>query len=98
MVMDVVAPVKTKDDGRKRWALQGYAQVNPALGTPCLGPVGQCCRSVGANREREQEAGAWERIFQKMVRSEASPERFFYIYIYIYKYIYIKKKTCRMPN
>jgi hypothetical protein len=22
------------------WALQGHAQVNPALGTPCLGPVG----------------------------------------------------------
>jgi hypothetical protein len=40
MVMDVAAAVKTKDDGRKRWALQGHAQVNPALGTPCLGPVG----------------------------------------------------------
>jgi hypothetical protein len=40
MVMDVVVVVKTKDDGRKRWALQGYAQVNPALGTPCLGLVG----------------------------------------------------------
>ena len=24
----------------ERWALQGHAQVNPALGTPCLGPVG----------------------------------------------------------
>ena len=22
------------------WALQGHAQVNPALGTSCLGPVG----------------------------------------------------------
>jgi hypothetical protein len=55
----------------------------------------QCCRSVGAKREREREAGARERIFQKMVGSEASPERF---YIYIYKYIYIQKKTCRMPN
>jgi hypothetical protein len=40
MVMDVVVAVKTKDDGRKRWALQGHAQVNPALGTPCLGPEG----------------------------------------------------------
>jgi hypothetical protein len=40
----------------------------------------QCCRSVGAKREREREAGARERIFQKMVGSEASPERF-YIYI-----------------
>jgi hypothetical protein len=29
-----------KNDGRKIWALQGHAQVNPALGTPCLGPVG----------------------------------------------------------
>jgi hypothetical protein len=30
-----------KDVGRKkRWALQGHAKVNPALGTPCLGPVG----------------------------------------------------------
>jgi hypothetical protein len=29
------------DVGReKRWALQGHAEVNPALGTPCLGPVG----------------------------------------------------------
>jgi hypothetical protein len=25
MVMDVAAAVKTKDDGRKRWALQGHA-------------------------------------------------------------------------
>jgi hypothetical protein len=49
----------------------------------------QCCQSVGAKREREQEAGAWECIFQKMVGSEASPERL---------YIYIQKKTCRMPN
>jgi hypothetical protein len=40
MVMDAAAAVKTKDDGRKRWALQGHAQVNTALGTPCLGPVG----------------------------------------------------------
>jgi hypothetical protein len=25
---------------RRRWALQGHAQVAPALGTPCLGPCG----------------------------------------------------------
>jgi hypothetical protein len=25
---------------KKGWALQGQAQVNMALGTPCLGPVG----------------------------------------------------------
>ena len=25
---------------KKGWALQGHAQVNPSLGTPCLGPVG----------------------------------------------------------
>jgi hypothetical protein len=41
MVMDVVAADKTnlmkEEEG---WALQGHAQVNPALGTPCLGPVG----------------------------------------------------------
>jgi hypothetical protein len=24
----------------ERWALQGHAQVTPALGTPCLGPCG----------------------------------------------------------
>jgi hypothetical protein len=36
-------------------------------------------------------ARAWERIFQKMVGSEASPDR-------LYIYIYIQKKTCRMPN
>ena len=24
----------------ERWTLQGHAQVNPALDTPCLGPVG----------------------------------------------------------
>jgi hypothetical protein len=30
-----------KADGRRKgWALQGHAQVNPALGTSCLGPVG----------------------------------------------------------
>jgi hypothetical protein len=41
MVMDVAAADKTslmkEEEG---WALQGHAQVNPALGTPCLGPVG----------------------------------------------------------
>jgi hypothetical protein len=41
MVMDVVVADKTKsDERRKGWALQGHAQVNPALGTPCLGPMG----------------------------------------------------------
>jgi hypothetical protein len=40
MVMDVVVVVKTEDDGRKTWALQDHAQVNPSLDTPCLGPVG----------------------------------------------------------
>jgi hypothetical protein len=45
---------------------------------------------VGAKREREREAGARERIFQKMVGSEASPERL-YIYIYINIYIFKKK-------
>jgi hypothetical protein len=43
-------------------------------------------------RSGKREAGARERIFQKMVGSEASPERV-YIKIYIYS-----KKTCRMPN
>jgi hypothetical protein len=33
--------LQDKDVGRKkRWALQGHAKVNPALGTLCLGPVG----------------------------------------------------------
>jgi hypothetical protein len=40
MVMDVVASDKTKMMNEKRWALQGHAQVNPSLGTPCLGPMG----------------------------------------------------------
>jgi hypothetical protein len=41
MVMDVVAADKTNlMKRRKGWALQGYARVNPALGTPCLGTVG----------------------------------------------------------
>jgi hypothetical protein len=58
-----------------------------------------CVQRVSVLPERGSEAGAkragaWERIFQKMVGSEASPER---LYIYIYIYIY-QKKTCRMPN
>jgi hypothetical protein len=41
MVMDVVAADRTNlDEEEEGWALQGHAQVNPALGTPCLGPVG----------------------------------------------------------
>jgi hypothetical protein len=41
MVMDVVVDDRTRlMEEEKRWALQGHAQVNPALGTPCLGPVG----------------------------------------------------------
>jgi hypothetical protein len=39
--MDVVVVDKTKMlEEKKRWALQGHAQVNPGLDTPCLGPVG----------------------------------------------------------
>ena len=39
--MEVATADRTKS-GREeeRWALQGHAQVNPALGTPCLGPCG----------------------------------------------------------
>jgi hypothetical protein len=37
--MDVVATDKV-EALKKRWALQGHAQVDLALGTPCLGPVG----------------------------------------------------------
>ena len=33
--------LQDKADGRRKgWALHGHAQVNPALSTPCLGPVG----------------------------------------------------------
>jgi hypothetical protein len=56
---------------------------------------------VGAGKQKITErshikyadsvARAWERIFQKMVGSEACSER-------LYIYIYIQKKTCRMPN
>ena len=35
-----VADKTSPNERREGWALQGYAQVNPALGTPCLGPVG----------------------------------------------------------
>jgi hypothetical protein len=37
--MDVVVVNRWKAL-KKGWALQGQAQVNMALGTPCLGPVG----------------------------------------------------------
>jgi hypothetical protein len=41
MVMEAVAANRTSlDEEEEGWALQGHAQVNPALGTPCLGPVG----------------------------------------------------------
>jgi hypothetical protein len=50
----------------------------------------QCCQSVGAKQVQEREAGAWERIFQKMVRSEAYPERF---YIYIFKRKHVECQT-----
>jgi hypothetical protein len=42
-VMDVVVADKVevlKLERKKTWALQGHAQVDLALGTPCLGPVG----------------------------------------------------------
>jgi hypothetical protein len=39
-VMDAAATDRTSDEEEERWALQGHTQVNPALGTPCLGPVG----------------------------------------------------------
>jgi hypothetical protein len=39
-VMDVVAADKVEALKRKGWALQGHAQVDLALGTPCLVPVG----------------------------------------------------------
>jgi hypothetical protein len=38
--MDVVAADRMEALKKKGWALQGQAQVNMALGTPCLGPVG----------------------------------------------------------
>jgi hypothetical protein len=44
-------------------------------------------------------SGKRERIFQKMVGSEASPEGLYiYIYIYIYKYIYINIKKYSKEN
>ena len=39
-VMEVVAADKVEALKNERWALQGHAQVDLALGTPCLGPVG----------------------------------------------------------
>jgi hypothetical protein len=38
--MDVAAADKVEALKKKGWALQGQAQVNMALGTPCLGPMG----------------------------------------------------------
>jgi hypothetical protein len=39
--MDVAAAKKIEAlKEKKRWALQGHAQVDLAFGTPCLGPVG----------------------------------------------------------
>ena len=38
--MDAAAADRMKALKKKGWALQGQAQVNMALGTPCLGPVG----------------------------------------------------------
>jgi DnaJ-domain-containing protein 1 len=41
MVMEVAAAQQDKSgEDEERWALQGIAKVNPALGTSCLGPVG----------------------------------------------------------
>jgi hypothetical protein len=40
-VMDATAADKSGGvERKKRWALQGHAQVDPALGTPCLGSMG----------------------------------------------------------
>ena len=38
--IDVVVVDRMEALKKKGWALQGQAQVNMALGTPCLGPVG----------------------------------------------------------
>jgi hypothetical protein len=38
--MDVATVDRMEVLKRKIWALQGQAQVNMALGNPCLGPVG----------------------------------------------------------
>jgi len=38
--MDVAATDIMEALKKKRWAIQGQAQVNMALGTPSLGPVG----------------------------------------------------------
>jgi hypothetical protein len=37
--MDVVVADRMEALKKKGWALQGQAQVNMALDTPCLGPV-----------------------------------------------------------
>jgi hypothetical protein len=38
--MDDVVSNRMEMLKKKGWALQSHAQVNMALGTPCLGPVG----------------------------------------------------------
>jgi hypothetical protein len=40
MVMDAAAADKIEMLKEERWGLQGRAKVDPALSTPCLGPVG----------------------------------------------------------
>ena len=41
MVMEAAAADRTSLAMKEEeWALQGHAQVNPALGTSCVGPVG----------------------------------------------------------
>ena len=40
MVMDVTAADKIRMMEEEKVGPPGHAQVNPALGTPCLGPVG----------------------------------------------------------
>ena len=39
-VMNVVVSNKVEALKEEKWALQGHAQVDMSLGTPCLGPVG----------------------------------------------------------
>ena len=38
--METATAEDKSDEEEEKWALQGHAQVNPAHGTPCLGPVG----------------------------------------------------------
>jgi hypothetical protein len=40
MVVEAVAADRIWMLEEKRWALQGHAEVDPSIGTPCLGPVG----------------------------------------------------------